>query len=89
MSEQSEINSEHNNTGKALMLVSARYDNKLARTVVADAGFLVQMIACRAGIAAYRRHRREEPNVASGLYRIRAAQISEVSQVACVTIKVA
>jgi hypothetical protein len=36
---------------------------------VTDIGFLAQLIACRHGVSAYRRHRREEPAVASRRYR--------------------
>jgi len=34
-----------------------------------EIGFLAQLIACRHGFSAYRRHRREEPAVASLRYR--------------------
>jgi hypothetical protein len=34
-----------------------------------EIGFLAQLIACRHGFSAYRRHRREEPAVASRRYR--------------------
>jgi hypothetical protein len=39
----------------------------------ADAAFLAQLLACRAGAPAYRRHRRAEPTQAAGLYRAASA----------------
>lgn len=38
----------------------------------AEAGFLVQLIACKAGLEPYRRHRRAEPGLASDRYRASA-----------------
>lgn len=37
-----------------------------------EAGFLVQLIACKAGLEPYRRHRRAEPGLASDRYRASA-----------------
>jgi hypothetical protein len=39
----------------------------------ADARFVAQLLACRAGAPAYRRHRRAEPTQAAGLYRAASA----------------
>lgn len=72
MSEQFAINPEQNSASNALVIVSTRDNQHIGSTVATDAGFLAQLLACRAGIAAYRRHRREEPAIANGLYRASA-----------------
>jgi hypothetical protein len=85
MSGQSDANAEQNLTGKALVLVSSRDEQRVLATVAIDAGFLAQLIACRAGVAGYRRNRREEPGIASDCYKASAGKLEVKSR----TVKVA
>ena len=80
MSGQFDARIEQNGTGRALVLVrdgnadapaapetpSQKPGNVQPAT---DIGFLAQLMACHHGVRAYRRHRREEPAVASLRYR--------------------
>ena len=82
MTEHIKAKSEQNGTGRALIVVrngtedvTAGQAGQTARQTTAstapatDIGFLAQLLACRDGVAAYRRHRREEPAVATLRYR--------------------
>lgn len=80
MSGQFDATNEHNGTGRALVLVRDGNADATAgqdRTACGPApamppteiGFLAQLLACRHGVSAYRRHRREEPAVAIRRYR--------------------
>jgi hypothetical protein len=55
-------------TSKALVVVSKRDGGCPATIFVSDAGFLTQLISCKAAIGSYRLRRREEPGIASKLY---------------------
>ncbi len=80
MSGQFDASNEQNGTGRALVLIRDGSADATAAPdkpghgpgnapPATDIGFLAQLIACRHGVSAYRRHRREEPAVASRRYR--------------------
>lgn len=80
MSGQFDARNEQNGTARALVLIqdgdadAADAPDKPAQgpgkaRPATEIGFLAQLIACRHGFSAYRRHRREEPAVASLRYR--------------------
>lgn len=61
-------------TGRQLAVVGNRPPRSApTRVPAADAGFLAQLMACRADMPAFRRHRRAEPAAATALYRARPA----------------
>lgn len=73
----------------ALVPVSAQDSSRPHATVMAEAGFLTQLLSCRAGTGSFRRHRRAEPGIAIQLYRERADHNGLPSQTSTTTIKVA
>ncbi|MGL4440915.1 MAG: hypothetical protein ACRCUE_16760 [Bosea sp. (in: a-proteobacteria)] len=74
MSGQSDSILEQINVSNALVVVSDRSTEQTSSVFISEAGFLAQLLACRAGIGGYRRHRREEPGIASDLYRSSVAR---------------
>ena len=73
MSDHSSADLEQTTVGKSLVVVSERDNRAGWRHAIpgigCDAGFLAQLIACKTDVSAYRRHRREEPDVANQRYR--------------------
>jgi hypothetical protein len=73
----------------ALVVVSDHGTGHTSCTFLSDAGFMAQLLACKAGVGSYRRHRREEPGIASDLYRATAGRGNEISEAPATTIRIA
>jgi chaperonin GroEL (HSP60 family) len=89
MAAQTDTIVEQISASKALVVVSDRSAGDVTSTFLSEAGFLAQLLACKAGIGSYRRHRREEPGIACGHYRASVARSGHASDVPGKTIKVA
>lgn len=76
-------------TSKALVVVSEPCAGQTSPAFMSEAGFLAQLIACKAGIGLYRRHRREDPGVASDRYRANFERSGPAGKTDHKTIKVA
>jgi hypothetical protein len=89
MSAHSDANMGQIGGSHALVVVSDRSDAPTGSAAMTETGFLAQLIACRTGIGHYRRHRREEPAIASARYRASVERCGRDAASDLRTIKVA
>lgn len=89
MTTHNDANVGQSSARKALVVVAEQCSAQTSAAFASDAGFLAQLLACRAGIGSYRRNRREEPSVASGLYRASNGRTAALAAEARRTLKIA